>query len=350
MTVAPFRAAAIAHGTPAAPPPATSMSHFNSWVVVSGIGLPQPVIITKGIHHTTIGREKVDDGEQSSFTSFQLPTVTTMRSTTLFILVACLNAFHSPRVQADPADAAAEVRQIVAHRGASAERPECTLAALRRAIEAGATAVEVDIRTSRDGQLFLLHDLTLDRTTSGTGPAREKSMAELKKLDAGSWFDVKYASERIPTLREGLELCRGKIDLLLDLKEQGAIYAEAVAAEVRDHGDPKRTIIGVRSVEQAQQFRRLLPKARQLGLIANSQQIAAFAKAHVETIRLWPKWLSDDSLVAEIRDLGVRLHLNGTTGKRKEVLRLLMHRPYSLSSDDPATLVSTLRELRREGK
>jgi len=259
-----------------------------------------------------------------------------MRSFTLCIVVACLNLVHSPQVRADAADAAAKVRQIVAHRGASAERPECTLAALRRAIEAGATAVEVDVRTSRDGQL--------------KGPAREQSLAELKKLDAGSWFDARYSSERIPTLREALELCRGKIDVLLDLKEQGANYAEAVAAEVRDHGDPKRTIIGVRSVEQARQFRQLLPMSRQLGLIADPQQIEAFAKARVETIRLWPKWLSDDSLVARIRNLGVRLHLNGTTGKPQEVLPLLMHNPYSLSTDDPATLVSTLAKLRRSGK
>jgi glycerophosphoryl diester phosphodiesterase len=215
-----------------------------------------------------------------------------MKSSTLFIVVACLSAFHAQSVRANPADAADEVRQIVAHRGASAERPECTMAALRRAIETGATAVEVDVRTSRDGQLFLLHDATLDRTTNGKGAAREKSLAELKKLDAGSWFDGKYAGERIPTLREALELCRGKVDVLLDLKEQGAIYAEAVTLEVRDHGDPKRTIIGVRCVEQAQQFRRLLPMSRQLGLIGDPKQIGAFAKARVETIRLWPKWLS----------------------------------------------------------
>jgi glycerophosphoryl diester phosphodiesterase len=125
-----------------------------------------------------------------------------MKSSTLFIVVACLSAFHAQSVRANPADAADEVRQIVAHRGASAERPECTMAALRRAIETGATAVEVDVRTSRDGQLFLLHDATLDRTTNGKGAAREKSLAELKKLDAGSWFDGKYAGERIPTLRE----------------------------------------------------------------------------------------------------------------------------------------------------
>ena len=91
----------------------------------------------------------------------------------------------SRSARANPSDAAAAVQQIVAHRGASAERPECTLAALQRAIEVGATAVEVDVRTSRDGKLFLLHDTTLDRTTNGKGRASERTLADLKKLDAG---------------------------------------------------------------------------------------------------------------------------------------------------------------------
>ncbi len=262
-------------------------------------------------------------------------------------LVACLHLLSVSTVSADTASAANTFVQIVAHRGASAERPECTMSAFRRAIEVGATAVEIDIRTSRDGKLFLMHDATLDRTTNGKGSAALMSLGELKKLDAGSWFDAKYKGERIPTLIEVLELCHGKIDVLLDLKEQGETYAEAVAQEVRNHGDAGRVIIGVRSVEQARQFRKLLPMSRQLGLIPDPKQIDAFAKVGVEMIRLWPKWLSDDSLVLRVRLLGVKLHLNGETGKPQEVLSLLKHKPDSLSADHPAALVATLDELKR---
>ncbi len=122
---------------------------------------------------------------------------------------------------ADVLAAAKHVSQIIAHRGASAERPECTLAAIRRAIDVGATAVEVDVRTSRDGRLFILHDSTLDRTTSGSGPASALTLEELQKLDAGSWFDAAYHGERIPSLLQAARQCKGKIDLLLDLKAQG---------------------------------------------------------------------------------------------------------------------------------
>ncbi len=240
------------------------------------------------------------------------------------------------------------VKQIIAHRGASAERPECTLSAFARAIEVGATAVEMDVRTTRDGKLYLLHDATLNRTTDSEGTASDKTLAQLKELDAGSWFDKKYQGERIPELREALQQCKTKIDVLLDLKEQGTKYAHQVAAEVIKYGDPQRTIVGVRSVEQALLFRKLLPEAKQLGLIPNPQSIAAFVDAKVETIRLWPDWLKDKSLVPQIKKLGAQLHLNGTTGLPNEVLPLIAHQPFSLSADDPATLIKTLKSLMRD--
>ncbi len=240
--------------------------------------------------------------------------------------------------------AAKNVQQIVAHRGSSADRPECTLTSCRRAIETGATAVEVDVRTSRDGHLVILHDSTLDRTTNGTGPVGKKTLAELKQLDAGSWFDPKFKNERIPTLREVLQVSKTKIDVLLDLKETGNAYAAKVVAEINEHGDPSGIVVGVRSVEQAKRFRKLLPKARQLGLIPNQKAIEGFAEAGVETIRLWPKWLTNKTLVGRVRAAKAKLHLNGTTGKPDEVAALLMYGPESMSSDDPGRLVATLKK------
>jgi len=242
--------------------------------------------------------------------------------------------------------AARGVRQIIAHRGASAERPECTLSALQRAIRSGATAVEVDVRTSRDGHLFILHDATLDRTTNGKGPANALTLAQLQKLDAGSWFDPKYRNERIPSLIQAAQACRGHIDLLLDLKEQGDVYDRKVVDIIHKHGDPAKTIVGVRSVAQAERFRRLLPKSRQLALIPNVESIAAFAKAGVDTIRLWPRWLQDgDEPVRRVRATGKRLHLNGTMGAFDETRDLLKHGPDSLSSDHPARLKQTLDKI-----
>lgn len=266
-----------------------------------------------------------------------------------FLAAASLAMLLASPTMAVPADSsAAGVKQTIAHRGASRERPENTIVALRRAIRVGATATEVDVRTSADNKLVLLHDATLDRTSTGSGMISELSLAELRQLDAGSWFDRRYRRQTIPTLREALVVCRGRIDILLDLKGTGEDYVDQVIGEVKRYGDPDRTIIGVRSVEQARMFRSRLPAARQLGLIPDPGSIEAFAEAGVETIRLWPRWLSEEGLIERVGRAGTMLHLNGTDGSPEEVRQLLEHDPASLSSDDPGRLVQTLRSLARD--
>lgn len=276
------------------------------------------------------------------FSSFQKwPVVVT-----LALCFAILVTIVSGEQKTDVATAAGRVSWIVSHRGASTERPEGTIAAIRRSIEVGATSVEVDVRTSKDGKLFLLHDATLNRTTNGEGDASALTLAELQKLDAGSWFDEKYQREKIPSLKEVAELCKGKIDLLLDLKEQGNEYDRKVVELIREHGDPVQTIVGVRSIIQVKRFRELLPEAKQLALIPKVDDIEAFAKAGADVIRLWPKWLSaNNQPVMRVRAAGKKLHLNGKTGSVEELLTLLGHRPDSLLSDDPRRLRASLELL-----
>ena len=96
-------------------------------------------------------------------------------------------------------------REIIAHRGYSAIAPENTTAAFTAAIEKGANSIEFDVQLSSDGEFVIIHDATLERTSNGSGKVREKTLEELKQLDAGSWFDPKFARVRIPTLREGLD-------------------------------------------------------------------------------------------------------------------------------------------------
>ncbi len=273
-------------------------------------------------------------------------------STKFIATLACLalivgSLFHGTSTLRAAAGAGDTWCKIVAHRGASSERPENTIPALQRAIELGAAAVEVDVRTSKDGLLFLLHDPTLDRTTNGQGAASEYSIAQLKQLDAGSWFGSEYAGARIATLGEALRCCRGRIDLLLDLKETGEDYAKAVAAEVQKSGDPERTIFGVHSVEQARHFRRLFADVRQLGFIGSPDQVEAFVDASVDIIRIWPKWLSDPTLVQRLKHRQFQLQLNGKLGTSRELLPLLEYHPEWLLIDNVATCRATLDRVAR---
>lgn len=247
------------------------------------------------------------------------------------------------------AKAAAQVKEVIGHMGSGGDRPGNTLVGVRRAIEGNAHAAEVDVRTTKDGALVCMHDDTVDRTTDGKGKVAGLTLAQVKKLDAGAKFDAKYKGERVPTLREVLEQAKGKIGVMIDMKEDTEKYAKQIATEVRAFGESKRLVLGVRSVEQAKLFRKLLPDARQIGLIPTQADIEPFAKAGVNAIRLWPKWLTDEKLVPRVRKAGVELLLDTGMGTKAEVLPMLAHRPESLFSDDPTTLVKTLAEL-REGK
>ncbi len=243
------------------------------------------------------------------------------------------------------AKAAAHVKEVIWHMGSCADRPGNTLAAVRRAIEAGTHVTETDVRTSKDGALVCMHDEDVDRTTDGKGKVASLTLAEVKQLDAGSKFAARFAGERVPRLQEVLSLAKGKIGVMIDLKESGDDYMKKIAAEVREFGEPKRTVLGIRSVEHARRFHELLPEARQIGLVPTPADIKPFADAGVKVIRLWPKWLADKSLVPQVRKLGLELHLGTGMGTKEEVLPLLVSEPESLSSDDPAQLIKTLGEL-----
>ncbi|HET9083837.1 MAG TPA: glycerophosphodiester phosphodiesterase family protein [Candidatus Limnocylindrales bacterium] len=128
----------------------------------------------------------------------------------------------------------------VAHRGQRATFPEQTLEAYVEAIRLGADGIETDVQRTRDGQLVMLHDLTVDRTTDGHGPIASLDWGEARALDAGSWRGAPFAGARIPTLDETIELVVGAgLMLCVEIKGTAAdapASAIAVARLIRDRG------------------------------------------------------------------------------------------------------------------
>lgn len=129
----------------------------------------------------------------------------------------------------------------VAHRGASAHAPENTIAAVRAGVRMRADMVEIDVQRTADGALILMHDTTLVRTTDAEEvfPGRDSyavadfTLAQVRRLDAGSWFGAAFAGERVPTLAETLAVLRGgRVGLLLEVKEP-ARYP-GIEAEIAD--------------------------------------------------------------------------------------------------------------------
>lgn len=113
---------------------------------------------------------------------------------------------------------------VIAHRGASGSAPENTMAAFSLALEQGAHVIELDVQMTADGHPVVIHDPALDRTTDGAGPVWEKTLAELSRLDAGSWFDARFTGERIPTLEEVVSWARGRIALAIEIKNAPRRY------------------------------------------------------------------------------------------------------------------------------
>src|SRR5262249_8674104 len=130
---------------------------------------------------------------------------------------------------------------VIGHRGDSAHRPENTLSSFASALEAGVDIVELDVQLTRDQHVVVIHDPTVDRTTSGRGAVGAMTLAEVRALSAGcpASFGSAYAGERVPTLAEVLAFLKGRARILLEIKTEsvtddvlGGVEARSIA-EVR---------------------------------------------------------------------------------------------------------------------
>ncbi|MGH8729612.1 MAG: glycerophosphodiester phosphodiesterase, partial [Burkholderiales bacterium] len=108
--------------------------------------------------------------------------------------------------------------KVIGHRGAAAHAPENTLESFAVAIDLGVDAIETDVQETDDGELVLIHDKTLDRTTNGKGLVRKTPWAVIESLDAGSWFASRFRGAKVPLLRDALQQYGSRTKLVLEIK------------------------------------------------------------------------------------------------------------------------------------
>lgn len=152
--------------------------------------------------------------------------------------------------------------QIVGHRGAAGLAPENTLAAFRKAIELQIDGIEFDVQRSSDGQLVVIHDTELDRTSNGEGWVGDKTLADLQALDAGSWFDPQFAGEIIPTLAQLFDLMQNnQLLLYVELKDPARYpnMEQEVAALIRQYGLVERCQVRSFDHESLRKFQAVAP-------------------------------------------------------------------------------------------
>ena len=136
---------------------------------------------------------------------------------------------------------------IFAHRGVSKHYPENTLSAFQAAAELPIAGVELDVHMTQDGEVVVIHDEKINRTSNGKGFVKDMTLAQLRTFDFGSWFNKKFIDEKIPTLQEVLEVFKNTHHLInIELKSDVFVYAgleEAVLREVRTKDLQSRVII-----------------------------------------------------------------------------------------------------------
>jgi glycerophosphoryl diester phosphodiesterase len=163
---------------------------------------------------------------------------------------------------------------IIAHRGASMFAPENTIAAFQLAAELGADAIELDAKLSSDGHVIIHHDLTVDRTTNGTGRVCKHSLRELKCLDAGSHFNSTFAGERIPSLLEVFELFGDKVLINVEMTNYAHPHnrlPQKIVRLVRDYNLEKRVLLSSFNPIALYKARRLAPEIM-MGLLVGKHE------------------------------------------------------------------------------
>jgi glycerophosphoryl diester phosphodiesterase len=235
----------------------------------------------------------------------------------------------------------------IAHRGASASAPENTLAAFERAFDDGADWIECDVRLTADGAPIVLHDATLERTTDGRGPAARRTLAEVRRLDAGAWFGRRFARQPVPTLTEVLECARHRGGVNVELKcdpaagpvrEAHRRLARAVAAAIAAARFPGPIVVSSFSRPALRAARAAMPRVCLGYLVSRS---ARGTRALHRAIGLWSLHphvrLATPARFAAARRLGLRLLAWGVDDPG-DARRLAALGADGLMADDPAAL------------
>lgn len=199
---------------------------------------------------------------------------------------------------------------IIAHRGAAALAPENTLASMRVAFDQGVDFVETDLHLTADGVPVLMHDPTLDRTTSGSGEVADHTLAEVRALEAGSWFNPEFAGEPVPTLEQFLDAL-GPVNAraLVELKGEWPVEQLRETAELlRARGMVNRVALQSFEPETLAGLAEIAPEFARILLTREWDQstVALAAELRASAVGARAALLDErPELIAEVQRIGV---------------------------------------------
>jgi glycerophosphoryl diester phosphodiesterase len=237
---------------------------------------------------------------------------------------------------------------VAHHRGAGRYAPENTLESLGKALSLGADYVEFDIRTTRDGAFVLLHDGSLDRTTSGRGPVRQRTAAEVASLDAGSWFGRPFATAKVPTLDAFLDAAAPSgVLLYVDAKD---IAPEALAEVLSRHGLTDRAVV-YQGVAYLEKLRSIAPGLRRMPPLSDPSQLDAIAE-RVRPYAVDTRWsILSKPLADRCHALGIKVFSDaiGPNESVEKYQRAIRDGLDLIQTDHPVRVLRAIELLERPG-
>lgn len=236
--------------------------------------------------------------------------------------------------------------EIIAHRGASGITPENTIVSFLEAVKAGSDIIEFDAHLSKDNEVIIIHDNTVNRTTDGFGKIRELTLPEIKKLDAGSWFGAQFRGERIPTLDEILQKNFNGVKLNIELKgslKEYNQFPEIVINKIRKYDAVKRVVITSFNTEFLKRVM-ALDSEISFGIISNfkirNHWEISLKKNASQINPLW--YFVNKSLVKNAHEHDVHIY-PWTINKKYIVLWLLKMGIDGMITDHPEKLIKILK-------
>jgi glycerophosphoryl diester phosphodiesterase len=235
---------------------------------------------------------------------------------------------------------------VIAHRGAKGMAPENTLAAFQLGMDQGCEGIELDVHISSDGEIIVCHDATLDRTTNGKGLICEKTLAEIKTYDAGSWYGEAFKGETVPTLGEVFDLVPESIMINVEVKMSYDGKMDRLLIDfLRKRGRLDNVVISSFDHKCVRRIKQIEPKAK-IGLLyqTNLLDVVAYARSFdVDVYSLHPYhgWLDAEDVQKAVQS-GLKVYPY-TANEEKDLLRLTEIGVSGIITDYPSRLKTLLR-------
>ena len=220
---------------------------------------------------------------------------------------------------------------IIAHRGFSGRYPENTLASVRAALELGVDWVEIDVQETRDGELIVFHDYRLNRICGARGRVRDRTLAEIRRLNP-----------QVPTLRQVLQMCRGRGRVLIEIKRADLLKVAAVIGGTRMKNE---VMVFSLSVRRMKEISAVNPRIRRCGLAARrlSLVLARLRSVGIEGIGLSRRLVRSQRVVRRVHRRGWKLFV-WTVNRKAEMKKLADWGVDGLITDHPDVAKSCLAE------